>query len=65
MRFIHHVLEYLAALLWPRWVKPDSSRFWEAWFEYRLEQLERREMWLFRLFLLHILIDAVIYLWLR
>ncbi len=63
------IVEFLAGLLerfterhlLPQWEKPNPERLWEAWFEYRLETLERREAWLLRLLIAHAVLDLVLW----
>ena len=58
---IYRYVDRLEAVLSkPHWDPPDKEKLWEGWFEYRLETLERRETWLLRLLVLHIVIDVIV-----
>ena len=65
----YQLIEFFAGLLErfeerflePQWERPPPDRVWEAWFEYRLERLERRQLWLLRLLLAHAVMDLVLW----
>lgn len=60
------ILDLLERLFWqffaPTWEKPPPEHLWQAWAEYRLEQLEWRVLWMFRFALLVLITDLILHL---